>query len=1519
MGATPTKRAASPNVASGLPAGAIVTPQIGLAPTVKMGLGQAEGLVDVSVASKPVLHANVANRVQGLHKAGSTGATVYGFMGYDSSSSRTVGVSEVFLDATEDNYFGVSAGPQGYDFTCECMYVREDKIILIGSETFWGYFTMGLWELEYDLDGNLLDYNALSSPYFSKAAYSPEDDTVYGFTSYNSETYFASAPGDDPTNLTLIGPASVSGLMCMTVNQVTGEVLTVQSGSVVSYDKTTGESSTVGTIEVPGDYLTAIAYSPLDGGYYYGVCRQVADGGCSIDLIGEDFSQLQTASYGDAVVEWYAFTCPDTQVIEDGAPGESTLVNTVFPNGALSGSLTYRLATETYVGTPILGNINWDLEVDGKLYKHGVAAAGSEVTVAVSDLTEGVHKFTFKASLGGKYGRYNTTSFYVGNDTPCAPTNVELTETKISWDAVTEGVHSGYVDASAVTYNVYLNDEQVASGLTGTSCSPGLTAGTTLDSYVASVEAVFDGKVSERGNSNDLTYGEPFDVPCGWEPTAKESKLFTVADVNEDGSTFKFTTATLNGESINVFYYNYNRNNAADDWLFLPPVNFSTSGVYEFSMNAFRTSATYPEKYEVVLCSAADPDSQVKVLKAEAEMNDDPSAGTYDNYDNIYFTVPESKAYYIAVHATSDADEFRIFLRDFSVNVAKDYTVDSPSAVDVVSAEAAAQGALNAYVTFKFPTTTLNGAEYPAGKALKATLQAPGCNAVTVDGIAGKQVTATVPTLQGENEITIDVADGDLKGLSTTVSVRTGIDVPASVNNLQGHVSADGLTMHLTWEAPTEGVNGGYVAPTDVTYYLCEYINSSWYVTDLIGTDVYSYDVSVAAGAQAYTRYGLIPENLAGMPSTLLVAGGVMGTPNELPMLSDYKAGAYLTPIVNYGANSGSVSWYIGNPGAKLAAFKTDEAATALYSYSTTAVTNGKITFPLFSTLNAKNPHVKLNVWGQSCDEFSVYARTVGSLPTEEELLATFSEELGNIEEGPDAVVDVEIPAKFNNQGWVELSVHFTTSAKTQSFILYSLKAYDAVDNDFAVTAIEGATTAKIGQESKYTAYITNLGLEANQYTGGSWKLVDENGDLLANVTTAASEEDVEPEDVVTYDISFTPTADYPSKVYLTYTSNAGDEKEANDSLTKEITVAKGNASVVTDLHADEITHENVLLAWTAPGGASSGEGFEDEEPLVYDDVDDTVGVFKRVDRDGAMVYGIQNDGYAALEKAYQPQSFVVWSTAQMEEVLGTSGYYVANSGDKFIVAICPSSQEDGSLPAADDWLISPEVAPGSEFSFYCKPFTYQYGAEEIEIMYSTTDDDPDSFQLLETLSISGNASDTPVYEQYSYSLPANAKYFALHYVSKDIFGILLDDFDFTAAGSEGSVSGYNIYRNGAVLVSNEACPDATYNDTTVAEDTQYTYVIVPVNSDGTLGFDSNTLVIRTTGVDGVKVGAKAIYAKNGSIVVNGYEGEQVVVVAADGKINANDAKASAAETYNVGTGVFVVKAGKDVVKVIVK
>lgn len=1461
-------------------------------------------------------------------KAAADGNDLYGWLIF-TSPAQGDGWTQVGADGSLTQLF-TNATLLSDNYKVDAAWLTDGKVGMIVSNMDDTYI-YGYYYYLFNADGSVAEEVKLNAgDLLYRCAYNYTDKKVYGFN--------FSAAGDfqwssfDPATQTfevLVSGVSTSLYTSrgMTYNSKTGKLIGLSSSAsnnVVSIDPATGAQEVVGTLALP-QYLFGFGYSSSRDCY---VLNQVSTTACSLDFLDtKTLATLSSVPYS-GIVEFSQIVQAEPEIVtyDSAAPSGATDLEALFSGASYNGKLTFTLPTTSVGGTPIMGDVTYEVLVDDKLYKRGTGAAGSVVKMNVSVDGEGTHTIAVVCSLGGKKGPSESVEVYTGNDTPEAPASVSMNGATVTWTPVTEGIHGGYIDASAVTYNVYINDTMVAEGVSACECSSKLDPDAPVDFYVASVEAVFDGKVSQRTSSDREAYGGAYDLPVTLAPDADQASLFTIVNANNDARSITYTSVLVSGERVPVYRYQYSSSLAADEWLFLPAVNFDDpEALYEFSLNAFRhySISSYQEKFEVKLATAPNAESVVAdVMPVTTVANAYSAAYTAElaNYYNATFSVPAKGVYYIGVHVVSDKNRRYLYMRDFSVKQLAGLKVTSPTAVTGLTATAGAEGALTATVNFTMPTADFSGTAYAADKTLTAKVKAEGCPEVTVSGKSGEAVTATVTTVQGDNTITVTPYDGELAGVSASTEVYTGVSALAAVNDFQGVVSEDNMSVKLTWKAPTEGSDGGYVRTTGITYYLTEVDETGqyWVISENLGEDVYEKTITLPAGTPLDERlYGVVAENEAGYGN---VTGDnfMLGTPWGTPMTDNLSDGIDYGPLYTFKSAGATAYFTLKTPysiNTYIRPLATADRRVALVCYpGSTTTANYKgcgFIFPRMSTTGLQKPALGLEVCAGATDMMYVYASTYG---VEETLIASYSkEDYADLAANNVTTLTVELPDQFKNRPWVELKVTADASSRTQALVLYSYKVYDNLDNDFTVASLAGPSAAKIGEENVYTVTVSNLGLKDGTSPAGKWVLTNADGDIVANVAVESTGATVASGDEEKHVISYNPTADDLGLHTLTYTLTDTDDKAANNSRSIEFNVVKGLAPVVTDLHTTEVGFDNVSLAWSLSTGSKVVvDSFEDVTPFVLDDASDMIGDFKRVDGDGQTVYGSQIDNFASIPGAYGPSSFMVWNTPQVDKILGREGVYPAKTGDQFLIAFCP---EDGS--AADDWLISPAVTGGSDVSFALRALTYQYGAEKVELMVSSTGDTPESFEVFKTIEVMEEDVNAPSWLEYTYILPENARYFALHYVSADIFGVMIDDIEYAPAGSDVTVDGYTLYRNDVKLADLSAV--VSYDDTTVEADTDYTYYLVAGLSTGNDGLKSNTVNVRTSGVSGLKTSSKAIYSEGGAIVVKGYEGEAVSIVGVDGVVRVRTVGASAAGRYNLDRGIYVVKAGKDIVKVNVK
>lgn len=170
---------------------------------------------------------------------------------------------------------------------------------------------------------------------------------------------------------------------------------------------------------------------------------------------------------------------------------------------------------------------------------------------------------------------------------------------------------------------------------------------------------------------------------------------FGVIDSNKDGSTWSY-------DSSYGTIYKWNSSNNGDDWLISPAIKLEAGKKYHFAIDAKAAGANFPEKFEVKLGTEAKASALTQSVISEVTV----SSTEFATYENENISVAETGYYHFGIHATSDADQFRLTVANFLVEAGADAA--APDAVTDLSV-VATENKLEATVSFKAPTKTVGG------------------------------------------------------------------------------------------------------------------------------------------------------------------------------------------------------------------------------------------------------------------------------------------------------------------------------------------------------------------------------------------------------------------------------------------------------------------------------------------------------------------------------------------------------------------------------------------------------------------------------------------------------------------------------------------------------------------------------------------------------------------------------------------------------------------------------------------
>ena len=990
---------------------------------------------------------------------------------------------------------------------------------------------------------------------------------------------------------------------------------------------------------------------------------------------------------------------------------------------------------------------------------------------------------------------------------------------------------------------------------TGLTLTPGaeysyVDAGLTIGNHVYQVIPYNATGVGVKSEEKTVFISATLDVPHTFDFTQDLLDMFAVIDNNADGKTWIWS-------SSNGAYYPYHGSNAADDYLITLPFNLKAGKTYNVVVNA-KGSATYPERLEVKAGKAATVEGLTEQVIAPVDVK----LGDFEDIEGT-FTPAEDGKYYFAIHAISDADMLNLCVKALTIELAPEAT--APAAIADFTATPGAEGALEANLAFTAPAKAINGSDLTGTVDVKIYRDNEVVNTLT--GVAvGAATTWKDTDVEDGKTYTYYLVAANASGdglKSEKASVYVGVDALGGVPGFTAS-NVTPSTITFTWNA-AEGVHGGYINTAAIEYTIYSMhveeveIIPGWTMQELVadeavatvtGGTTATIDYNTLQGEQNYqyfgisAAYGTDETDPAEAYTAVLV-----GAPYELPI-----AESFTDKTLHYNWES--------NGGLGIDTYSSDEDGVALKLYNDGTSSEVYFALPRVNLNAAENPTIIFDAFnGQNVDKVKVVGSADGADLT---VLGEFnlSSDYTTIKQ---ALTSVKGTA-FSTVGILATIPTASVSQYEDYVVIDNIRIVDLYEYNLKAE-ISAPKSVVAGKSAKVVATVTNEGDNAVQgYTvtvkAGEKVITSVIGsDELAPF--AKDEIEVEYETSIfdeAGDVNLTVTVDYENELYP-------DDNTANTI----ITVKEPTAGAPASLTAVDKGAEGVELTWAMPAASRAAdavtEDFEDTdvfEPfslggITTDEHNGAFGDWKLYDGNGITVYGFSG---IEFPDAYQ---VAAWQVVNTDEVsaLAENGY-TANSGVQYLWSFCPA--EENNTPAADHWLISPELSGAAQtVSFYARALSSQYGAETFEVWASTTDDNVESFTK-----VADYSTEAVEWTEFTADLPAGAKYFAIRHTSEDIFGLLIDDVTYAAAGATAPVpTSFNIYFEKDKVASVEG-DKTTY---TVAVDKltagEHTFAVTAVYATGAESKPVTATVTVTTDIRQIAADGKAvdIYSVDGKLV----------------------------------------------------
>lgn len=1198
--------------------------------------------------------------------------------------------------------------------------------------------------------------------------------------------------------------------------------------------------------------------------------------------MGLHFEDVEQASGAPVEV---AFVEVKPVGVENKATVKFTMPTVDTDGGDLTGkTLNYRIADST--GANNLAT--------------GTAEAGTDVTAEVNVSQAGETTVIVYTSLNDVESRGTSGKGFIGPDTPviAAKPNVRINgqQATISWTAAVP-YNNGNL-GEPINYVVTRMPDNYTVGTT--------TELTITDNIASEYKVGYTYKVMPKYTVNGTDYtgdavesrvsyiGKYLELPF-YETFDNEDRFlsYEAVDGNGDGNYWEFNAYREAADYTGTSY-------DANDDLLIGPFKMQAGSTYTFKMQADGFSvaervAVYAGTREN-LTTEIVPDTRIYPTVAMLNVNEQ-------------FAPEADGDYYFDIRALSDANSQHLYIYEVSVEEMAGNLPAAPSDLKVIPASDTAT------IHFRLPSTTINGEELTSLSYAFLYRNGDCIKTITTDVNPGAEMDVVDEEYVEDGSYTYSVtAMNDAgEGLAAEITVFRGADIPGKVRNLNIYedVNTSGL-LHITFDAPEAGYRGGYVDPENVEYTF-DYItmsNGSNTVNLGKGT-THTYQLPAAVTKQDILAGSITATNNIGDAREWVTSICTVGPALDLPLLESWAGmsqSSGLWPAMNLDEDAELYEsmWDISD--GAVTDIKPYDADGGMLAFATEKNGGGYRTFtPRVSLDGAANPTLVFYYnYTEKATEFNVEILVEDQPLTSVQAIDLDAAEANTWQR-------CEIPLKdYVGKKYVQLAFSARGNVGKGIVAIDNLSVTDYLNKDLSVTSFTAPKRADVNSEIEFTATVRNNG--ADLIARGDYNVqLFKNGSViteLQGVDLAGSSEHQ-------FTLTDTPTAADPemSEYYVAVIYEDGNQ-ENNISQVSTVHIVSLNLPVVTDLKA--LNGEAVTLSWTAPTasdipGASTIESFEDYNPFIIDNI----GNWTLYDGDG-MDTAILAFSTGVLDYEHIGEK-MAWQVIDPIEAGIPLESWMPRTGDKMLVSFqaCLGGYRDVD---SEDWLISPRL-DGSEqtITFYARTAARDYSPELFDFKISSDNNATSSFNTLEEdVAVNYDAED---WTEFSFQVPEGTRHFAIVHKSNNQLAMLIDDITYIADGSEPmdiKLQGFNVYRNGVKLNDNPvAAAENSYVDSNVADGEEYTYGVTAVWDKGESAM-SETVTITVSGVEGVTTHELRISGRQNAILVEGGLGEQIDVYTIDGMRVASAIAQGETMIPVAANGIYVVKAGNSVAKIVV-
>ena len=917
---------------------------------------------------------------------------------------------------------------------------------------------------------------------------------------------------------------------------------------------------------------------------------------------------------------------------------------------------------------------------------------------------------------------------------------------------------------------------------------------------------------------------------------------WTIVDQN-GGRTWEY----LNGMA--AYMLDYQTGLPGDDYYISPEFELDADNVYELTFYMGVLSKT--ENLRVLLGTSTDPASFTQVLADYPGVVKDDSG---DKTVKVYAAT--SGTYRLAFYAYSEPEQHRVEIDN--VKLIEKSSKGVPGEVTGLVLTPADLGANEATLAFTAPAVTAAGETLSEITAIDVYVN--GVLEKTFDNPAPGEALTYLDTEveNGFNTYRIVARNGEGEGSAVEATAFVGMDMPVAPANAVAKLN-NVMSITVTWDAPTQSVNGGYVDYSAITYRVERISESSGVVAEGISETSYIDNIPVTEG-QVNASYTITPLYNGNEGEAVQSNSVVTGKPLDLP----YKASFAWGELENW-TQDGEVhdfdfyatgdiydDWS-GEPLIEApdydGGFLVAESQYADYD------THSRLVSPMLNLNSVSVPTMKFmfhygrSAWydpewdGEIDDNIQVQVSFDGGEWQDVENAQFFLNEMTDQWVECEVILPKNVDANFANIGLLASALSDQMGARRDLYVDNIRIGEASVENDLAVTAFTiDPKRVNVGENFEMKYDIMNRGSQdAPDFTVNIYR----DGELYQSVNGQN----------LNAGASVTGTATYTATVADAEMESIDWQVEVvwADDLMPENNIS---ATIATSVRPNELpapeylsatsSEGNVTLMWDACESVEPAQG---EMEYVTDDFEsyrpfsiDGVGDWTLYDGDQATTL-VTPHIPVTYENQGAPMAFQVFNTTETQVWVDDNmdNAFMPHSGEQYMAAPSVDYPYEN-----DDWLITPRLDGRAQtIKFWAKAATFD--SEWINVYASTTDNHHDSFVKLndEERIYVGDG-----WREYSFDVPEGTTYFAVRCIRRSVM-LMVDDFTFAPAATDEAprtLTGYNVYRNGEMIAFVPA-PETSYTTENAGNDA--TYYVTAVYEQGE-SLPSNEVSIQASAIEEV-------------------------------------------------------------------